>query len=128
MKKIGLIAILLSVLAGCSGVQLQSPIRLMTAVVNSDDTLPIQFTWTDTRPIGIWFLGSPSRITADNPAGWWDGPDGFDTYFARAKIVTHEINAQAVIIWDIEGESSDEGYIGSPELASTINPKFNVPA
>jgi hypothetical protein len=98
----------------------------------SATTLKRQFGWNngDMRPIGIWHLSDKSRVTAENPAGWLDGPNWQAAYLARAIPVTHRIGAQGVIVWDLEGASQNgldangaaRMYIGSPDLAAAMNP------
>lgn len=91
-------------------------------------TLPLQFSWPSTQPIGIWHLSDPSYVGDENPSGWNSSIDGLprfaDNYLDGALPVLKSIGAQGVIIWDIEGSSKGESlqYIGDPTMAAKMNP------
>lgn len=90
-----------------------------------------------TRPICKWSVCDPSHITPQNPSGWLDvtktGTLDVDAFLTRAEPLVKAVNAQGVIVWDIEGalfHGIDEFgkarmYLGSPDYAQVINPAVN---
>jgi hypothetical protein len=102
---------------------------------------PYSVNWPDRRPIGILF---PAGSGADqrsptNPRGWFADknldittPAGQDVfarrllaYAERSVTVLKDMNAQAVITWDIEGEQYPAAtYVGDPRLAAQFAPEL----
>jgi hypothetical protein len=133
MKKLFATFLCLAALASCSPAPTPTDIRRMSATVNADDTLTPQFTWTDTRPIIRLVVGEYSHTSPNNLAGWlfdlYPGATRIEqmrTYAAQAIDVAKTVNAQGVIVWDIEGwilqnKSGRNEYIGSPDLAAVVN-------
>jgi len=98
-----------------------------------DFELKPQIKWPSTQPIGIWHLSEPKLVTPANPAGWntANGPRWPQDYLNVAIPVLKSINAQGVIIWDIEGSSTrvaNPEYIGAPDTALALNPGMDYDA
>lgn len=93
--------------------------------------------WVDRRPIGQEILADPSKQTASNPNGWWDGGPGtvgisqFQAdVLAREKKTAQSIvaaNGQGVIIWDITGTGQGNQYLGDPRYLSPVYAGLRVP-
>lgn len=93
--------------------------------------------WVDRRPIGQEILADPSKQTASNPNGWWDGGPGtvgvsqFQAdVLAREQKTAQNIvgaNGQGVIIWDITGTGQGNQYLGDPRYLSPVNAGLKVP-
>src|ERR1700678_3780023 len=96
--------------------------------------------WPDRRPIGSIFLADYSHRSASNPRGWFNAP-GFDAmgdggterfrkallaYADGAIAVLKGVNAQGMIVWDLEGEEFPQrtSYIGDPRLMATLAPEM----
>lgn len=97
---------------------------------------PLQNLWRDRRPIGALFLSSTAARTANNPRGWFnDANADFITtdsssaasfrqrlmrYADDAIRIARGMNAQGVVVWDIEGQEHHHpiSYIGDPRLLS----------
>jgi len=99
--------------------------------------------WADRRPIGQDFLAVVNKNWATNPRGWLNDPtinvftqDGLATF--KTKMFQHantlislakQMNAQGIILWDIEGEQYPQGistYAGDPRLLSTLAPEMDT--
>jgi DNA-directed RNA polymerase subunit RPC12/RpoP len=113
-------------------------VAVVVAVISI--AFPMQLHWPDRRPIGILFLASNYHASATNPRGWFNdpgqnftGPDGpqrfrqalFD-YTDQSLAILKRINAQGVIVWDVEGEQFPHKitYIGDPRLVGTLAPEM----
>jgi hypothetical protein len=98
--------------------------------------------WADRRPIGQDFLAVVNKKWPTNPRGWLNDntinvftPDGLTAFktkmFQHANWLIHlakQMNAQGVILWDIEGEQYPQGistYAGDPRLLSTLAPEMD---
>lgn len=97
---------------------------------------PFQNPWRDRRPIGALFLSSTAARTPLNPRGWFnDANAAFITtdssgaakfrqrllsYADDAIRIARRMNAQGVLVWDIEGQEHHHpiSYIGDPRLLS----------
>jgi len=93
--------------------------------------------WPDRRPIGALFLSSSGHTSQTNPRGWLNDPrldvtkpEGrkvlhmrFLEYAARSVGILREMNAQGMVVWDLEGQQTD-GYTGDPRLAETLAPEW----
>jgi hypothetical protein len=102
---------------------------------------PMKIHWPDRRPIGVLFLASNYHSSATNPRGWFNdptlnvtGPGGpqrfkqalFD-YTDRSIAILKRIDAQGVIVWDLEGEEFPHKitYIGDPRLLDRLAPEMS---
>jgi hypothetical protein len=94
---------------------------------------PANFSWPDRRPIGQFVLANYGRMLPFNPNNprYWrfvnpkldvDSPEGRKDFktrllqFADRNVATLKaINAQGVIVWDVEGEEFNSlQYVGDP--------------
>jgi hypothetical protein len=108
---------------------------------------PATFIWKDRRPVAELFLGSYSGSKkVRNPRNWViSNPDeiniltkdGLQQFrinalkYARNSIIfLKKLNAQGVIVWDIEGQEFPHPltYVGSPELTAKMSPEMNAVA
>jgi hypothetical protein len=88
-------------------------------------------TWTDRRPITALHLCGSQFKLPDNPQGWnWamlrDNTPQLDEYADAAIEIMIRLNAQGCIAWDLCGlaDYDTAGYLGSPDIAATINPQL----
>ncbi|MEN8214979.1 MAG: HEAT repeat domain-containing protein [Pseudomonadota bacterium] len=112
-------------------------------------THPRTFNWPDRRPIGTEFLCRSGQLYnwPHNPRGWLHDPDLYiindagevteagkaelkRRLFERADIVLtnlQEADAQAIIIWDIEGQEAPHpiSYVGDPRLLGQTAPEMD---
>ena len=102
---------------------------------------PSKLNWPDRRPIGAVFLASAATEWPKNPRGWlMDSHIDVTTPQGRAQLrdgilkladqtvmILHDMNAQGVITWDIEGQehAHSVSYIGDPRLATTMAPEMS---
>jgi hypothetical protein len=96
-------------------------------------TYPYELKWEDRRPIGRLFLSSSPRKDfppATNPRGWFNSADvDTTTEEGRARFrerllayadnsikIMKEMNAQGMVVWDIEGQENPHmiSYLGDP--------------
>jgi len=108
------------------------------------------FKWPDRRPIGTEFLCRSGQLYKwpHNPRGWFHDPDLYivddagkvteagkaefkKRLFERAdRIIANlqEVNAQALIIWDIEGQEAPHpiSYVGDPRMIGQIAPEMGA--
>ncbi|MHA4843862.1 hypothetical protein ACX0G7_06860 [Flavitalea antarctica] len=108
---------------------------------------PSSLTWEDRRPIAELFLGSYSGLRKEkNPRNWViynaeevdiiskNGSQQFKLntlkYARNSLVYLKNINAQGMIVWDIEGQEFPHPltYVGSPELISRLAPEMNAVA
>jgi hypothetical protein len=104
---------------------------------------PFILHWSDRRPIGMDVLGASVWSNPNNPRGWFgtNGPDytspgGMVTFsntlMARARneiSVLKSMNAQGVIIWDVEGEEFPYlTYVGDPGKVPLLAPEMDAAA
>ncbi len=111
---------------------------------------PKTFKWPDRRPIGTEFLCRSGQLYSwpHNPRGWFNDPDFYlindagqvtkagqaefkKRLFERADRVIanlQELNAQALIIWDIEGQQAPHpiSYVGDPRILGEIAPEMDA--
>ena len=102
---------------------------------------PMQMKWDDHRPIGTLNLASSERSVEKNPRGWFGDAHNVDVTTDAGREAFHqrmlkhadlcigfakEINAQGVIVWDIEGEEMPHAisYIGDPRLMDQMAPEM----
>jgi hypothetical protein len=102
---------------------------------------PPQMKWTDHRPIGSINLASSAMGIKKNPRGWFmerydldvTTPQGVEDFHKRLLKYAdncigfaRDMNAQGVIVWDIEGQEMPHmiSYIGDPRLMETMAPEM----
>jgi hypothetical protein len=93
--------------------------------------------WGDRRPIGALFISSSGHQSRTNPRGWLNDPTidvttpagvrAFEERLLRwadqSVLILKEINAQGMVVWDIEGQQ-DDGYVGDPRQAVALAPEL----
>jgi hypothetical protein len=101
---------------------------------------PSQLKWSDRRPIGAIFLAAGSPGWPTNPRGWF-GDQRLNVMTAEGRsafkqrvlnladnsiAILHEMNAQGMITWDIEGQEFAHAttYIGDPRAVDTLAPEM----
>lgn len=106
-------------------------------------THPLKLNWPDRRPIGRIFLCNPATGWDTNPRGWRPFRNAeHDVFTEQGKAVLREdllryaresveelkrMNAQGVIIWDVEGQEFPHAisYIGHPQLLPKLAPEMD---
>jgi hypothetical protein len=101
---------------------------------------PFRLNWKDRRPIGALHLATSEYRLPKNPRGWFNGDRTLDTttpagladfhdrlmkYADDSIAVLKDMNAQGMIVWDLEGEEYPHAttYIGDPRsLPAEIEP------
>ena len=103
---------------------------------------PRQMKWDDHRPIGTINLSSSAMGIKKNPRGWFmerydldvTTPEGVEAFHERLlKYADNcigfckDMNAQGVIVWDIEGQEMPHmiSYIGDPRLMDQMAPEMS---
>jgi hypothetical protein len=102
---------------------------------------PLQFTWTDRRPIGSFFVAEAAKGWPRNPNGWFNDEkldvttdEGRQEFASRmlARVdasiaVLKENGAQGVIWWDVEGARNPHPitYIGDPRVLDPQHPQHD---
>lgn len=95
------------------------------------------FTWSDRRPIAALHIASPEWCSAANPAGWLFDKSidiatptdqanlrqRFLVYADGALKVMHELDAQGMIVWNIDGARLGS-FLGCPDQAVLLNPEI----
>jgi hypothetical protein len=98
--------------------------------------------WPDRRPIGALFLARDNAGWKGNPRGWFNDehldvttPGGREefrrallAYADRSVQLLREMNAQGMIVWDVEGEQfphPNPTYIGNPGMLARIAPEMD---
>ncbi|HOK56013.1 MAG TPA: hypothetical protein PLF90_01605, partial [bacterium] len=99
--------------------------------------------WNDRRPIGMIMLASSweGHKSATNPRGYFAdktidvfSPEGKEKFkkiaiehAKRSVNVLKSINAQGMIVWNIEGEENPHPitYIGDPRMLKILGPEMN---
>ncbi|MGB2823404.1 MAG: HEAT repeat domain-containing protein, partial [Phycisphaerae bacterium] len=102
---------------------------------------PALLSWPDRRPIARLFLGGglPEAAVLDYYRRGEKGPvPAADARFReevlgkldRAVHAARQIDAQGIIVWDIEGDALPHPttYIGDPRLTSVLNPRMDAVA
>jgi hypothetical protein len=101
---------------------------------------PATLHWPDRRPIGVLFLASGYHSSATNPRGWFNDPtlnvtgsngpaifrQALLEYTDRSLAVLKRLDAQGVIVWDLEGEQYPHKttFIGDPRLLAKLAPEM----
>ena len=105
---------------------------------------PSELNWPDRRPIGSAFLATSVAGYKTNPRGWFLDPN-LDTSTAEGRdkfkatlmtyadaVVAHckTLNAQGVIVWDIEGQEMPHAtsYLADPRMLSKVAPEMDAVA
>jgi hypothetical protein len=105
---------------------------------------PSELNWTDRRPIGSAFLSTSAAGYKNNPRGWFLDRD-LDTSTAERRAIFHtklmnyedqviahckRMNAQGVIIWDLEGQEMPHAtsYLADPRMLSKAAPEMDAEA
>eukprot|EP00041_Stephanoeca_diplocostata_P027934 m.779787 g.779787 ORF g.779787 m.779787 type:complete len:543 (-) comp23279_c0_seq11:3341-4969(-) len=113
------------------------------------EKFPMAYTWSDRRPVAMMFVASGQYATSVNPNGYHGaGPAynlttraGVEAFRAgmlqsantSAQSIMQRVgennvaaHPQAVIVWDIEGESDPWAtYVGAPNMLKEIAPHMN---
>jgi hypothetical protein len=102
---------------------------------------PYELNWKDRRPIGSINLSSSAMGIEKNPRGWFMDRTSLDVtteagrqdfrqrllkYADTCIEFTRQMNAQGVIVWDIEGQEMPHmiSYIGDPRLTEQMAPEM----
>jgi len=94
--------------------------------------------WNDRRPLGVMMLCRDQAGWRSNPRGWLGEakidvttPAGLADFHHRLDTVIdhtianlHEVGAQGVVFWDLEGP----GYVGDPRQLADLAPEMAVVA
>jgi hypothetical protein len=98
--------------------------------------------WPDRRPLGALFLARANTGWRSNPRGWFNDdhldvttPNGREE-FRRALLayadqsiqLLHEMDAQGMIVWDVEGEQfphPNPTYMGNPQILARSAPEMD---
>lgn len=103
---------------------------------------PVEFNWSDRRPLGRLIPASHvyENDFKTNPRGWFNDSSiniftssGLQQFRTRLMVYADQsianlksINAQGVILWDMEGEQyQDISYVGDPRLVGRLAPEMN---
>lgn len=103
---------------------------------------PEALDWKDRRPIAALFLARDNTKWRSNPRGWFDDPniDVFSphgltefrqhlmAYADQSIALMKEMNAQGMIVWDLEGEQFPHpkaSYVGDPTQLARIAPEMD---
>ena len=103
---------------------------------------PMTLKWPDRRPIATVFLCNSAWGLPKNPRGWFQGDRDVDVTTSEglekfgAKLMAYagncvarmkKMNAQGVIVWDIEGEEMPHAisYIGDPRTLPKTAPEMD---
>jgi hypothetical protein len=98
--------------------------------------------WPDRRPIGVLFLARDNTGWDRNPRGWFNnehldvtttaGRQEFRqwllAYADRSVHLLRKINAQGIIVWDLEGEEfphPNPTYVGNPPMLNRVAPEMD---
>ena len=93
-----------------------------------------RFNWPDRRPIGALFLADHSHRSATNPRGWFNSPnlnikgsagpaifrEALLAYADRAITILKAVNAQGMIVWDLEGRKPSRTYRGHSGVVTCL--------
>ena len=102
---------------------------------------PMELKWPDRRPIGTAFLCNAATGWPTNPRGWFQDAkvdvttaEGIDAFHERLLVyadrcIEHmkELNAQGIIVWNIEGQEQPHmiSYIGDPRQLPKLSPEMD---
>jgi hypothetical protein len=122
---------------------------VVVVVQNCGDTfqtrkrVPTTLDWNDRRPIGSIYLARDNTKWSSNPRGWFNdpkidvfSPEGLRVFQRRlmkyadnSVALLKAMNAQGMIVWDIEGEEfahPEASYVGEPTLLWRIAPEMDL--
>ncbi len=108
------------------------------------EAYPFELAWDDRRPIGMCMLSSAGQDWPGNPRGWHhsvkkpkeldtgtdEGREAFKTdvlaYADRIVRVAGGLNAQGVVVWDVEGQEYPHmiSFLGDPR---SLPPEMRLP-
>jgi HEAT repeat protein len=106
-------------------------------------TRPMSLRWPDRRPIGTLFYAHPYKQWPTNPRGFNFGKGEKNDILSEAGRVQFEaalmtcasqcvanlkaMDAQGVIIWDLEGEEKPHAisYVGDPRMLPAVAPELD---
>lgn len=128
----------------CFG-ELDATIESLAPRVYADyaKTHPMSLRWPDRRPIGTLFYAHPYKQWPTNPRGFNFGKGEKNDIFSEAGRVQFEaalmtcasqcvanlkaMDAQGVIIWDLEGEEKPHAisYVGDPRMLPAVAPEID---
>jgi hypothetical protein len=103
---------------------------------------PMVLDWSDRRPIATVFLCNPATGLKTNPRGWFQGNKKVDITTEEGLVAFGErlmkyadncirqmkdMNAQGVIVWDIEGQEFHHAisYVGDPRVLPEAAPEMD---
>ncbi len=100
------------------------------------EAYPHTLVWKDRRPVGMFFMGGPERVSKTDPRGFYiqtkddiNSPEGraeFKQQMMEAAARTIQnlkaMNCQGVLFWDLEGYQFPATYIGDPR---SLSPEVN---
>jgi hypothetical protein len=102
---------------------------------------PLQYRWTDRRPIGTFFVAESAKGWPSNPNGWFNDPTvdvttdaGREAFASRlldhvdgTVAILKDADAQGVIWWDVEGARNPHPitYIGDPRVLDPKHPQHD---
>jgi hypothetical protein len=104
---------------------------------------PSLLRWNDRRPIGALMLATVNKKWPTNPRGWLNAPN-LNVFTSRGhsqfrslvmqKVGSsisnmRQINAQGVIVWDVEGAQYPQGeatYVGDPRILKRVAPEMDA--
>jgi hypothetical protein len=102
---------------------------------------PFNLYWPDRRAIAKMFISNAFLGSAVNPRGWLNEPDldvtapggqeafrvGMMQQADRSIAIMREMNAQGVIVWDIESEEFPWlTYVGDPRMLPQLAPEMDL--
>ena len=122
-----------------------APATLATDALAADRSRhPPTLNWPDRRPIGVAHLATSAAGYAKNPRGWFLDPAldvttpagraafgrRVDDYAAACVKNARGMDAQGVIVWDVEGQEFPHAisYVGDPRLLPTLAPEMDAAA
>jgi len=103
---------------------------------------PVVLSWADRRPIALAFLCNSNCGLKTNPRGWFQAArdvdvtteEGVRAFGERLLLYADNcigrmkaMNAQAIIVWDIEGQEMPHmtSYIGDPRPLAKLSPEMD---
>jgi hypothetical protein len=123
------------------GTPVTTPVTVAEAVFKSrlyqETNQPLN--WPDRRPIGSIFVTKSGGATESNPKAlfWDDNLDASDpeavrsramSFAARSIEALEALDAQGMIVWDVEGSDLPITYVGDPRMTPILNPAMDAVA
>jgi len=113
----------------------------MLVVTATAQNPPFTLNWPDRRPIGFDVLGNRAFANPNNPRGYIQYSKSYISTSGKAQFrsdllaraamdvaVLKSINAQGIIIWDVEGDEPSFVYVGDPRQLSFLAPEMDAVA